>query len=240
MEGNFFRELVFGDRAAAQADFDARYKTEIHSVVADIERSFSTLLMTALKDDKLFPGPLYDSFALLNEAVSLLVSSLHLARQGTRVEALALLRVAVEAACVAIHLVRDADAYKKYADRSGKTYDSARAVSFAKPLIHRVGEFWGAMSQAAIHPNKHAFGPRTEGIRIGKKRPDPKSESLTLILISIAALMVLRAAEVALFRPDPENRMLLVLVGADMKMLALADDLLRKRFEALDARSLAK
>lgn len=110
-------DLVFGDRAAAQADFDARYKTELDNVVADIGHSFSVLVLTTIKGKELLPGPRYDAFALLNEAVNFLVSSLHLARQGTHVEALALLRVAVEAACVAIHLVLDADAHARYVER---------------------------------------------------------------------------------------------------------------------------
>jgi hypothetical protein len=242
MKDNLFRELVFGDPAAAQADFDARYKMEVDGVVADIERSFSTLVMTVIKDEELFPGPRYDSFALLNEAVTFLVSSLHLTRQGTRVGALALLRVAVEAACVAIHLALEADAYARYIGTSGKAYDSARAISFAKQHIHRVGEFWGTLSQAAIHPNRLAFGPRVEGtgtlgIRVGRQRSDANTEKLTLTLLSIASVVVLRASEVALFKPYPEDRMWLVLVGSKMKMLALADDLLQKRFRALDALS---
>jgi hypothetical protein len=235
-----FHELVFGDRAAAQADFDARFKTELDSVVADIGHSFSVLVLTTIKGEVLFPGPRYDAFALLNEAVNFLVSSLHLARQGTRVEALALLRVGVEAACVAIHLVLDADAHARYVRTPGKSYDSARSISFAKQYIDRVGEFWGALSQAAIHPNRLAFGPRVEGtgalgIRVGRQRSDPKTEKLTLTLISVASAMVLRASEVVLFTPAPEDPTWLLLVGGKMKTLALADDLLRKRFSALDA-----
>lgn len=47
-------------------------------------------------------------------------------------------------------------------------------------------------------------------------------------------MMVLRAAEIAFFKPDAQERMLVVLEGTGMKMLALADGLLRERFLTLD------
>ena len=60
-------------------------------------------------------------------------------------------------------------------------------------------------------------------------------EELTLMLISIASLMVLQASELVLFTPDPKDRTWLLLVGGKMKKPALADYLLKKRFSALEA-----
>lgn len=239
MGGKLFQELVFGEHAKAETEFDIKHKLAVDRVVADIERIFNTLVMVTVHDTKLFLGPRYDSFSLLNEALSFLVSSLHLVRQGMRVESLALLRVAVEAASVAIHVVLEAKAHARYVENAGKHYSSPRAVSFAKHHIHRISEFWGALSQAAIHPNRRAFGPRMEDegvsvVRVGRQRADPKQEEVTLALVSTASLMVLRAAEIVLFKPDAQKPMLVVLEGTSMKMLALADGLLRERFLTLD------
>ncbi len=244
MEADLFRELVFGDRIRVQSDFDATHQAAIEVVVADIQRSYSTLVMVTMNDANLFPGARYDSLSLLNEALRFLVSSLHLVRQGACVDALALLRVAVEAACVSVHVVLEANAYADYVGNSGKSYDSSRAISFAKSHIHRVGELWGALSQAAIHPNRRAFGLRIEpggtaSIGIGRQKPGPRQDVVTLTLISIAAAMVLQAVESALFEPDPGNRTVLQLVGTNMKMLATADRLLRKRFRNLEELSTA-
>jgi hypothetical protein len=234
------RAFVFDRRVQVQSEFDSLHQENINGVVADIGRTYSLFVMGMLNGDRLpQPGSRYDGFALLNEGLSLLVSGLNLARQRARIDAMAVLRVAVEAACVAIHIVCDSDAYEQYAGRTGKKYDSGKAISFAKPHVHRVGEFWGALSHAAIHPNRIIFGPRvaddgSHSISIGMPSANPEQDAFSLTMVSIASLMVFRAAEIALFEPDPLHPGMLQFVGTNLSTWPSGDRVLQERFTQMD------
>jgi hypothetical protein len=238
---NCVRQFVFDRRIRTQSEFDELHQEDIENVVADIGRTYSVFNLIILKSNGQFSQlELYfDKLSLLNEGLSLLVSGLGLVRQRARLEAMALLRVAVEAACVAVHIAFDSDAYARYSGQIAKRYDSGAAITFAKPHIHRVGEFWGGLSRAIVHPNRIGFGPRIANdgalsINIGESSADSTQDLLSLAMVSIASLMVFRAAELALFEPDLSQPDMLRLVGNNLRTWPTADRLLKDRFDRLD------
>lgn len=233
-------EFVFGQREKARSEFDSLHGSSINTLVADIGRTYAVLVLSVTEGAELFPGCRFDGFSLLNSALQSLVSSLQLIRQRARVDAFALLRVAVESACVAVHVVLDAHAYSEYVGGSDQKYDATRAISFANAHIYRVGKFWGALSQTAIHPNARAFGPhptsdRGLGITVGAPAPSLEQERVSLLVISIAALIVFRAAELVLFARDPDRPEILRLCGTNWTVSEIGNSVLEKRFQELSA-----
>lgn len=227
------REFVFNRREDAQAEFDTLHQEAIETVVADIGRTHAVLILSVTQGSRLYPGCRFDGFALLNAALESLVSNLHLSRQRAGIDALALLRVAVESACVAVHIVNDSGAYLQYLD-GVKKYQTGRAISFAKTQIARVGEFWGGLSEVAVHPNATTFGPRHSEkgnvITVGRLEPNPEQEQLQLLMVSLAALIVFRAAELVLFEREDDEFFPLRLCGTDWCVSEIADGVLETRY----------
>lgn len=233
-------DYIFNRRDEARSAFDEQHQELIGKAVAEIGRSYSFLVIASIEGADLRPGPRLDGYALVKSALDSLVSSLHLTRDGAYLDALALLRIAVEAACVAVHIVDSPEAYEQYSGRRGRPYDSGRAVSFSKKRIHRIEKFWSTLSHAAIHPSQRFYGPQPLGdgglsINFGPVAVNSRDCELLMLILSIAALIVHRACEVVLLVDDEQRAGWMRLVGTNWIATAHGDVFLRRKFDELDA-----
>jgi hypothetical protein len=237
IDANAIDDYIFKQRENARKAFEAQHRAQLDDAAADIGRLYSFLTIAVIEGVDLGFGPRLDGFALLKSALELLVSSLHLCRDGAHLDSLALLRVGVEAACIAVHIVEDTEAYEQYAGRRARRYDSGRAISCAKKHIHRVEEFWSALTQAAIHPSREFYGPQlrpdgSQSIRFVPVMPNARECELRMLTLSIAVMIVNRACEVVLLIGDGQATGWLRRIGTRE---SLANDSLKKLFDKLDA-----
>jgi len=239
-ETNAIRDYIFKQREEARNVFDEQHRSLIDEAVAEIGRPYSFLVTAVIEGADLRPGPRFDGFALVKSALESLVSSLQLSRDGAQLDALALLRVAVEACCVAVHIIESPEAYERYAGRRSRPYDSNRAISFSKKRIHRVEKFWSILSNAAIHPSRRFYGPQplddgSLSVRFGPIVLNSRDCELLMLILSIAALIVQRACEVVLLVDDNQRDGWLRLVGTNFIATAHGNTFLKRKFDELDA-----
>ena len=219
-----------------QCAFDEAYKVDLDTAIGDIEMPLFTLVLAAFKGEIQVAGGRYHAVALLNNALETLVSSLQLLRQAATTQGLSLLRIALEAGAVAIWITSDNEALSRYVRRD-RRFESARAISFTRKKLSQLPEFWGFLSQARIHPNVKVFGPR-EGptgsatISFMRRELDSDRDLGALRAFSVAAAMLLRAAELALLVDDPGHPGWLRLPGSDFIVTATAVSLLDSRYPA--------
>jgi hypothetical protein len=95
-----------------------------------------------------------------------------------------------------------------------------------------------AVKAAAIHPNRAAFGPQFAGdgslvITVGTPPGNPNYASGSLSILAAGALMVFRAAELALLE-KAEDGDFLVLPGTNWTILPFAEATLEKQLRRLD------
>lgn len=230
------RDFIMTDPPILQSAFDEAYKAELEAAIGDIEMPLFTLVMAGFKGEIQADGSRFHALALLNNALETLVSSLQLLRQAATADGLALLRIAVEAGAVAIWISSDQAAFSQYARRD-RRFESARAIACTREKLPQLPEFWGALSQATIHPNVRFFGPRPgptgrATISLLRRELDPNRDRGALRAFSVAAAMLLRAAELALLVDDSEHPGWLRLPGSDFTVTATAASLLDSRYQA--------
>ena len=230
------RDFIMTDPQILQSAFDEAYKAELDVAIGDIEMPLFTLIQAAFKGEIQIGGGRHHAVALLNNALETLISSLQLLRQAATTQGLALLRISLEADAVAIWITSDNEALSQYARRDGN-FKSVRAISFTRKKLPQLPEFWGALSQATIHPNVTVFGP-LEGpngsatISFMRRELDPNRDRGALRALSVGAAMLLRAAELALLVDDPGHPGWLRLPGSDIIVTGTAASLLDIRYQA--------
>ena len=208
-------------REKTACEFDKKNSAALDDTIGNLNKILAFVTLAVLKGCDLGIGVRFDVFALSKQSLDVLVSALHMARQRAPLETIALLRVALEPACTALHIYKEAEAYSCY--RAGK-YNSTKAISPAKTYIPLVGELYGAFSAACIHPNITIFGPRWEAdtdgnhtpmisIPYGVRSEERSQDKFTLNLVSMVALIQLKTLEItlteeALDAPEPWRSLL--------------------------------
>ena len=228
------RAFVMDDALVIRSAFDQSYKAELAATIGNIDQPLFTLVMAGFQGEIGAGSARFHALALLKGAVETVISSLELIRQAATVDGLALLRIAVEAAAVAIWIAADDEAFSEYSRRD-RNFKSPRAIACVREKLPELAEFWGALSQATVHPNIRVFGPRpspTGGATIAflRRELDPIRDHMALRALSVAAAILLRAAELALLIDDPEHPGWLRLPGSDFSVTATAASLLDRRY----------
>jgi hypothetical protein len=224
------------EREITAASFDDANEDALAVTLSDIAFVTTTLTLATLKSEPPDFDPWFHAVALLNRARETLVSSVHLARHRAPVDAFALLRVAVETAAVAVHITRDPVSFESYVGRSRKKYAATQAITPVRSLIPRLPEVWGSLSQAAIHANVSAFGPSRDAdghrvVDLFSRKADPLQDRQSLRGVSLAAALVFRAAELALFDESSNKPGWLKLHGSAMHATATAEKLVERRYQ---------
>lgn len=234
-------DTVTRERDITAALFDDANEDALSVTLGDIEFVKTTLTIAVLKSEPTEFDPWLHAIALLNRARETLVSSVHLARHRAPVDAFALLRVAVETAAVAVHVTRDPVAFESYVGLSGKKYAATQAIAPVKSLIPRLPEVWGALSQAAIHTNVRAFGPSPDAdgspvVHLFSREADPLQDRQSLRMVSLAAALVFRAAELVLFDNESTHTPgWLKLPGSAMHAALAAEKLVERRYREFNS-----
>jgi hypothetical protein len=199
-------------REKTACEFDKENSAALDDTIGNLNKILTFQTLAILKGCNLGTGVRFDVFALSRRSLDVLVSAVHMARQRAHLETIALLRVALETVCTALHIYKDAEAYNHY--RAG-SYNSTKAISPAKTYIPLVGELYGAFSAACIHPNQRIFGPRWEvdtdgtharviSIRYGVRSEERGQDKYTLNLVSLVALIQLKTLEITLTQEAPD------------------------------------
>ena len=229
-------------REETTRDFDGKNKAEIELTLSQMRKLLVIKLM-AMAESGVNSEARFEAYSINKQVLDILVSALQMARQRGAIEVLTLLRVALEASCTALQISRNEEALRRYI--AGK-YKSTNAVTFAKTLLPIVGEIYGALSQAAIHINQVAYGPRieeVEGDNLGRsisldftiRDGGPIQDSLLLSSISLVALIALKMYELALFDEDDSLKGWFKLSGTSVRYLSNSEELISKYLEEIKA-----
>jgi hypothetical protein len=200
-------QYALRSRELTTQDFDAKNKEQLGIALGNLQKILvvKNLIVTRGCD---FSGEAgYHAFALTKSALDFLISALHLARQRAVTEMMCLLRMSLESASTAIHIFNNSEAFEHY---SSNRYHSTRAISFAKQFIPMVGEYWGILSENAVHTNALGHGARlrtgsdgkaafTVLLEYGARDHQPVQDKVSLTMISLIANIVLKMTELILF-----------------------------------------
>ena len=201
-------------REHTASEFDQAHAAQLDQSLSDLQKVLSLKYILILKGCDLGTGARFQAFALTKTALDVLVSALQMTRQRAGIEAVALLRVALEAACTSHHIVRDENAYKQYL--AGR-YGSTRAITHMKADIPCIGEIWGAFSSAGVHTLFRTFGPRNRvdgdgtvaaEVRLdnfGARPSTPQEDALLLTAVSLVAMILLRILECNCTEDGPDE-----------------------------------
>lgn len=200
------------DRAAR--DFDKSNSALLDDVIADMGKLHFIMLYCVLKGNPVSPPSHFQAFSLIGKSFDFLVSAFRMTRERASLEALSLLRTAIESACVAYQICEDSTRFESYlGNNTGTTsrFSATKAISFTNKSVPRVGEVYGALSQGAVHANARLFGPRRKTKEDGKsaslvidlwhREEDLVAESTTLLLVQLCSLVILRITELILTEP---------------------------------------
>jgi hypothetical protein len=223
-------------------DFDVKNKTQLSATLSQLQQLL-TIKLIAASEGGVNTQAQFQAFSVIKRVLDLLVSAIQMARQRATIEALILLRVALEASSTAIQISRDQDAYKKY--MIGK-YNSPRAITFAKALVPAIGEVYGHLSKAAVHTYQPAYGPCTELDESGDlsetlsfefiiREHLPIQDSILLSFISLVAVIVLKITELILLEKDESLKGWLKLPGTRMKYISNSDLRIAKFLDEIKA-----
>lgn len=237
------RQYAFGSRDNTVVDFDARNKLQLGSTLAELGRILTTKFLIVARgcDFSRDSEPRFDAFVLTKNALDILVSALHMARQRAVVETMSLLRVALECGRTALHVSRDSEAYRCY--KSG-TYQSTEAISFAKKFIPILGEIYGVLSKLAVHTNIIGFGPELElngegefnrfvSMELSDLNSTQTQDAMVLNLISLGSAMILKIMELSLFENSLLYDKALRLVGTQTIYISNTDAKIVQFYEQL-------
>jgi len=200
-------EYAIAARERTVRDFDVINSEQIKEVTKDFQKVLTLVLYSLLRGADIGAEARFDAFAVSKTSFDVLVSAFHMVRQRAGLESLALLRVALESACTALHTHREPCAHQ--ALRSGG-YKSTSAISYGKRHVPLVGELYGALSSSSIHVNYLTFGPRWEATADGETtksininygvRPASTStqDAMLLTLTSLVTMILLKVIEMIL------------------------------------------
>jgi hypothetical protein len=221
-------------------DFDNRNKAKLETTLERM-RMLLVIKLLALAENGINTQARFQAYSINKQVLDILVSALQMARQRGALEVFTLLRVALEASCSVLQISRDEDAYHQY--MLGR-YKSTNAITFAKEFVPVVGEVYGALSKAAIHINRVAYGPRQEqdksddisetisfDFEIRERRPI--QDGLLLSFISLVSLIALKIYEVALFEKDDSLEGWLKLSGTRIKYISRSDAMISEHLEEI-------
>ncbi len=235
--GDTIRSHIYGLRASTTGAFDERNRDLIGAVEQDLANIYRVLFWTVVYGGTMSIGRSMAALALFNRASETLVSAFHLARQRATAESMALMRIAIEAGCSAVWILEQARAWEEFSsERIGK-FKATAAIRYAKKYIPRVHELYVRLSQVYLHPNRLAFGSliTDEGaaVKIGSRDASQEEDNVVLIALSLASGMVLKAMEVTLLEPVPEDSSLLRVPGSRKRVRAVADQLIENRYATI-------
>lgn len=223
-----------------RAEFDKAYEAELADVIGSLNQPLFTLLMAGLQSKLGEDSARFHALAVLKAGVEAVVSGLELIRQAATTNGLALLRIAVESASVAMWIAADSKAFSEYL-RPQRKFSSTKAIGFTRDKLPELGEFYGVLSQTTVHPNVIGFGPRADSagdgqtITLLRRELDPIRDRMALRASSVAAAMLLRAAELIFLVDDPEHPGWLRLPGSGFTVTASAAGLLDRRYREFKA-----
>jgi hypothetical protein len=229
---------IFEAWVAAAVSFDGAHKSDLKEAEIDIERLTPMFVIMATHFDPSRIDVHLQSLALLARAKDASVSALQLVRHGATPDAMALLRVALESAAVAVQIARDRDAFKRYCRASPKHYQAPKAITAMKELIPKLPEMHGALSQLAVHPNIRSFGPRqdregTITLHLNGAATSVEQNEIALAAIRLCAVIVFRAFELAFFATDPTRPGWLVAPDGQLKTNELGESLVEEACRAM-------
>jgi hypothetical protein len=217
------RQYAFRAREKTYLEFDENNKAQLETTLAELQKilNIKLLVISVGCDFDINNQARYDAFALTKNALDILVSALHMARQRAVLETMSLLRVALECGSTALHIAKDSDAYVRYKKCD---YNSTKAISFAKQFIPILGEVWGAFSNTAVHANMIGFGPKIKSdekgtisrvvkLEYGSRKLHPIQDKVVLTSISLVSAMVLKITELILFEKSQLHEKALRLAG---------------------------
>src|ERR1041384_1571667 len=108
------RKYAFTARDATALDFDENNKAQLDSTLAELQKILTVKLLVLYRGCDFATVAHYDAFALTKSALDVLVSAVHMARQRAIVEAMSLLRIALECGGTGLHISRESEAYSRY------------------------------------------------------------------------------------------------------------------------------
>lgn len=229
------RRYAFDVREATTRDFDDKNKAQLEAILAELGKILTIEIFTVAREGDLTIGARFDSFALSKNAVDILISALHMARQRAIMETLVLLRVALETGGTALHISKDAIAYEQY--KNGK-YHSTDSIKCANKDIPNFGKIWGLLSNHAVHITKLGYGPvlkQEEGnlsptisIQYSIRAGHPFDDHKLLSFISLIIAVVLKITEITLFQQSHLGKPWLNLLGTQMEYFHDTDALISK------------
>lgn len=229
---------IYGARLEAEGCFKRQSSPLLETVETDLANIFRIMFWTITYNDEMRCGPQFEALSLFNRASEALISSLHLVRQRAYLDGLTLLRVSMESACTGVYIYEDASAWQEYSAAGSGKFKATQSITYAKRHVEIVGRVWGAMS-GFLHPNWHAFGSlvgQDGGLElvIGGSRGSGEEDQLSLVLISLASGVLLKAMEVVLLEPAMEDSKFLRVPGSKIRLTPMADDLIKDRFRSID------
>lgn len=146
----------------------------------------------------------FDEVALINTGAEMVSSALVMLSHGSTLEAMVLLRTAMESGCASLHLHRNEEARRKYYSTISP-FRSGRLVTEAKREIPCLGKIYGLLSNLAVHVDRCGHGARVEGhaadgtmrisLRLFEYSSSELEERTLLLLIRLVALMLERFLE---------------------------------------------
>ena len=152
-------EYIFGIRNRTIEKFDLENKSALSDAQKEIYRALFPLMSWIVTQERMPSNKSFHAYVLINKALNIIVSSLHLIRQRSTIEPLVLLRVALESACTAIHIYHEDQAYSDYQEQK---YKSSNAVTYSKRYFKDIGKIWGDLSNKVVHINSSMFGPKVK------------------------------------------------------------------------------
>jgi len=188
--------FVFTSRTQCQEAFDKVNKVQLWNTVGELHHLYMPLVVVLLSNEEPIPLAQHEAGFLFWRALDILVSALHVVRQRAYLEGMALMRMALECGCTALHISQCPTAFDRYLNNS---YESSRgSISYAKGRVARIGEIWGALSKGAVHINRLAHGrlvrepngEMTQSFALGAREGTPVADQALLDAISMTACII--------------------------------------------------
>lgn len=155
--------LVFDRRTSNERAFRERQRKGVSDILGQINVIKVMQTMFLLSKGEM-PASIFDEMALLNKGVELVSSALVMLSHGSFLEALVLLRTALETGCASLLIHRDEQEREKYYCDAGRPFRSQRAIGEAKREIACVGKLYGTLSAVSVHVDRRAHGPQVVAI----------------------------------------------------------------------------
>lgn len=192
-----FKDLVLDNlfvitKNAAQL-FDNVYRENTNAFADDLGHCFELLIQKIDREDALsVPEPLWRAYMLLWQAANTLIAAYQSIRVGFPVEAIVVVRHAMELQALALAFFREPETYTKFKKGDLK---ATVCVSIAKTLLPDFGKQYGMLSDLA-HPSDKFVGTHLHQesddkvtLLIGAGLPDGKPrlvrEAVTRMLIQV-------------------------------------------------------